>query len=116
MATIGLVLLAAAVVGVAALAFMLALTVWHVRRPGLVPAKWPGISVLKPLCGADDDLAANIASFATLPYGGEYEIVLGVRSPADPAWPIAEDAVRRWPHRMRPVSYTHLTLPTICSV
>jgi len=101
MATIGLVLLAAAVVGVSALAFMLALTVWHVRLPGLVPSEWPGISVLKPLCGADDDLAANIASFATLPYGGEYEIVLGVRSPADPAWPIAEDAVRRWPHRMR---------------
>ena len=101
MATIGLVLLAAAVVGVLALAFMLALTVWHVRRPGLVPPEWPGISVLKPLCGADDDLAANIASFATLPYGGEYEIVLGVRSPADPAWPIAEEAVRRWPHRMR---------------
>jgi ceramide glucosyltransferase len=80
---------------------MLALTVWHVRRPGLVPSEWPGISVLKPLCGADDDLAANIASFATLPYLGEYEIVLGVRSPADPAWPIAEGAVRRWPHRMR---------------
>jgi len=101
MATIGLVLLAAAVVGVSALAFMLALTVWHVRRPGLVPSEWPGISVLKPLCGADDDLPTNIASFAELPYGGEYEIVLGVRSPEDPAWPIAEEAVRRWPHRMR---------------
>jgi ceramide glucosyltransferase len=101
MATLGLVLLAAAVVGVSALAFMLALTVWHVRGPGLVPSEWPGISVLKPLCGADDDLAANVASFAELPYGGEYEIVLGVRSPEDPAWPIAEEAVRRWPHRMR---------------
>ena len=55
----------------------------------------------QPLCGADDDLAANVASFAELPYGGEYEIVLGVRSPEDPAWPIAEEAVRRWPHRMR---------------
>ncbi|HEY1908649.1 MAG TPA: glycosyltransferase, partial [Myxococcaceae bacterium] len=101
MATLGLVLLAAAVVGVAAVAFMLGLTVWHVRRPGLVPDAWPGISVLKPLCGADDDLAANLASFAELPYGGEYEVVLGVRSPADPAWAVAEEAVRRWPHRMR---------------
>jgi ceramide glucosyltransferase len=101
MATIGLVLLAAAVVGVSALAFMLALTVWHVRRPGLIPSEWPGISILKPLCGADDDLAANIASFATLPYGGDYELILGVRSPEDPAWPVAEEAVRRWPHRMR---------------
>lgn len=101
MATVGLVLLAAAVVGVLALAVMLVLTVWHVRRPGLVPAESPGISVLKPLCGADDDLAANIASFADLPYGGEYEVILGVRSPEDTAWPVAEAAVRRWPHRMR---------------
>ncbi len=101
MATLGLVLLAAAAVGVAALALMLGLTVWHVRRPGLVPNAWPGISVLKPLCGADDDLAANIASFAALPYAGAWEVVLGVRSPDDAAWPVAEDAVRRWPHRMR---------------
>ncbi len=97
----GGVLLAAAVTGVAALAVMLGLTVWHVRQPGLVPAQWPGISVLKPLCGADDDLPANLASFAELPYGGEYEVVLGVRSPEDPAWALAEEAVRRWPHRMR---------------
>jgi ceramide glucosyltransferase len=101
MATIGLVLLAAAVVGVCALAIMLGLTVSHVRRPGLVPSEWPAISVLKPLCGADDDLAANLASFAELPYRGEYEVILGVRSPEDPAWPLAEEAVRRWPHRMR---------------
>jgi ceramide glucosyltransferase len=101
MATLGLVLLAAALVGISALAVMLCLTVWHVRRPGLVPTSWPGISVLKPLCGADDDLAANIASFAALPYAGEWEVVLGVRSPEDAAWPVAKEAARRWPHRMR---------------
>ena len=101
MATLGLVLLTAAVVGISALAVMLGLTVWHVRRPGLVPTAWPGISVLKPLCGADDELAANIDSFAVLPYAGEWEVILGVRSPEDPAWPVAEEAVRRWPHRMR---------------
>jgi ceramide glucosyltransferase len=75
--------------------------VLHLRRPALVPSEWPGISVLKPLCGADDDLAANIASFAELPYQGAYEVLLGVRSPDDPAWPVAEEAVRRWPGRMR---------------
>ena len=101
MAALGLVLLAAAVVGTTALALMLGLTLRHVRRPGLVPSEWPGISVLKPLCGADDELAANIASFAELPYRGEYEVILGVRSAEDPAWPLAEDAVRRWPSRMR---------------
>jgi ceramide glucosyltransferase len=104
MAQLGLLLLAAAVVGVAMVAVMLALTLWHVRRPGLVPTSWPGISVLKPLCGADDDLARNIACFAELPYAGQYEVVLGVRSPEDPAWAVAEEAVRRWPQRMRLVA------------
>jgi ceramide glucosyltransferase len=104
MAQLGFLLLAAAVVGVAMVALMLGLTLWHVRRPGLVPTVWPGISVLKPLCGADDDLAENIACFANLPYAGDYEVVLGVRSPEDAAWAIAESAVRRWPHRMRLVA------------
>src|SRR5262249_35355356 len=101
MAHLGLLLLGAATLGLAALTVMLLLTLIHVRRPALVPEEWPGISVLKPLCGADDDLAANIASFAALPYQGDYEVLLGVRSPDDPAWPVAEEAVRRWPGRMR---------------
>jgi len=100
-AILGLVLLTAAAVGVVVLAVMLALTVSHLRRPPLVPESWPGISVLKPLCGADDDLKANLASFAELPYAGEWEVVLGVRSPEDPAWAVAEEAVRCWPNRMR---------------
>ena len=101
MAHLGLLLLGAATLGLGALTVMLLLTVLHLRRPALVPEQWPGISVLKPLCGADDDLAANIASFAALPYPGDYEVLLGVRSPADPAWAVAEEAVRRWPGRMR---------------
>jgi len=101
MAHLGLLLLGTAMLGLGALTVMLLLTLLHLRRPALVPAEWPGISVLKPLCGADDDLAANIASFAALPYAGDYEVLLGVRSPVDPAWPVAEEAVRRWPGRMR---------------
>lgn len=101
MAALGLVLVAAAVVGTSALALMLGFTLRHVRRPDVVPSEWPGISVPKPLCGADDELAANIASFAELPYRGEYEVVLGVRSAEDPAWRLAEEAVRRWPLQMR---------------
>src|SRR4029450_11798766 len=66
-----------------------------------LPLGAPASACHKPLCGADDDLAANLASFAELPYGGEYEVILGVRSPQDPAWPLAEAPVRRWPHRMR---------------
>ena len=41
MEILGLVLLAAAVVGLSSVAFMLGLTLWHVRRPGLVPTAFP---------------------------------------------------------------------------
>jgi ceramide glucosyltransferase len=84
----------------------------HLRSPGVSrPAAAllggraetsPGISILKPLCGIDDQLEQNLASFAALPYP-RYEVLLGVKSPRDPAWPVARAAARRWPERMRVV-------------
>src|SRR5512138_1576500 len=62
----------------------------------------PAVSILKPLCGIDDQLEENLAAFAWLDYR-EYEVVLGVPSTDDPAWPVALGAVRRWPHRFRVV-------------
>ncbi len=101
MATIGLLLLIAAALGVALVAVMLLLTLLHLRQETPVPSCWPGISVLKPLCGADDALADNLASFVALPYPGDYEVLLGVRSVKDTAYPLACEAVRRWPERVR---------------
>jgi len=62
----------------------------------------PGISILKPLCGLDDELAENLERFATLPYP-RYELLLGVRSIDDAAWPVAIAAARRHPRRVRVV-------------
>ncbi|MFY0565982.1 ceramide glucosyltransferase [Archangium lansingense] len=59
-----------------------------------------GISILKPLCGVDDDLEANLACFATLGYPA-YEVVLGVKDTRDPAYEVARAAVTRWPGVMR---------------
>lgn len=101
MAFFGLLLLLAAALGVAVVAVMLLLTVLHLRQTAPVATAWPPISVLKPLCGAEDALEENIASFVALPYPGEYEVVLGVRSVEDTAYPVACDAVRRWPGRVR---------------
>jgi ceramide glucosyltransferase len=67
-------------------------------RPAVFPR--PPISILKPLCGVDDDLEANLASFAALDYPS-YEVILGVRDRADRAWRAAETAVRRWPGTFR---------------
>jgi ceramide glucosyltransferase len=97
MAFIGLLLLIAAVLGVALVALMLLLTLVHLRQEAPVATIWPGISILKPLCGADDALAENLASFVALPYPGAYEVVLGVRSMEDKAYPLACEVARRWP-------------------
>ena len=63
----------------------------------------PGISILKPLCGLDEELQENLASFAELEHPA-YEVLLGVKGPSDPAFQIARAAVERWPDRMRMVT------------
>jgi ceramide glucosyltransferase len=74
----------------------------HVRGAVPVPATRPPISILKPLCGLDDRLAQNLATFAALPYPS-YEVLLGVRDVEDAAYPTALAAARRWPGRFRVV-------------
>lgn len=48
----------------------------------------PRVTILKPLAGDDDELAANLASFARLDYPA-FELVLGVASIDDAAYPVA---------------------------
>jgi ceramide glucosyltransferase len=67
-----------------------------------VPRGASGISVLKPLRGVDDDLEANLASFASQEWGA-FEVLLGLHDPGDPAGPAARAAVERWPGRFRVV-------------
>ncbi len=92
--------LAGASVGLAAIAAQ-HLVLWlHVRQAPPVPRRTPPVSVLKPLCGVDDGLLTNLASFAALEYP-EYEVVLGVRDARDAAYPVALAAAARWPGRFR---------------
>jgi ceramide glucosyltransferase len=74
----------------------------HVRGPVVAPTVRPPISILKPLCGLDDRLMQNLATFADLPYPS-YEVLLGVRDIDDAAYPTALAATRRWPGRFRVV-------------
>jgi ceramide glucosyltransferase len=59
------------------------------RRAAPPPAIRPWVSILKPIAGADDELRANLESFAKLDYPA-YEILLGIAAPDDPAVPIVE--------------------------
>jgi ceramide glucosyltransferase len=55
----------------------------------VAPGGRPAISILKPLAGAEEGLEANLRSFFEQDYA-EFEILLAVRSPDDPAIPVVE--------------------------
>ena len=67
-----------------------------------VPRETAGISVLKPLRGVDDDLEANLASFAAQDWP-DFEVLLGLHDESDPAARVARAAAARWPGRFRVV-------------
>jgi ceramide glucosyltransferase len=93
-------LFGAALLGLVALLIQRLAMERALRRPFALPRRHPGISILKPLCGADDELEENLAAFAALDYP-RYEVLLGVRDERDAAWPLAQQAARRWPQVFR---------------
>jgi ceramide glucosyltransferase len=95
-------LVGAAALGLLFNAIQLGSTWRHRRARRPVRRETPGISILKPLCGIDDGLERNLEAFAILPYP-RYELLLGVRAPDDPAWPVARAAQARWPGRVRAI-------------
>ncbi|ATB32467.1 ceramide glucosyltransferase [Melittangium boletus] len=103
---LSLALLSAAALGTLALCVQLFCVLrhrWDTSEPvtGTGPTeRLSGISILKPLCGVDDDLEANLECFATLGHPA-YEVILGVKDTRDPAYPVALAAVARWPDVMK---------------
>lgn len=57
----------------------------------------PAVSILKPMCGLEDDLHENLESFTNL-RGIDYEVLLSVANENDPAINVARDVMRRYPH------------------
>ena len=98
--SLALVLLAAAAAGTGVLLLQLGALRRHLGRAPAAPRGRPGISVLKPLCGVDDELEENLACFARLDWP-EYEVLLGVRDAGDAACPVARRFEARYPGRFR---------------
>jgi ceramide glucosyltransferase len=61
----------------------------------------PGVTVMKPLSGVDPSLEDNLETFARLRSPAPLEVLLCLRSEADPAYPLACEFVERFPHRFR---------------
>lgn len=89
---------AAAFYQAAALAAALAWLGWARRRAAEEEGPSPGISILKPVRGRDPGFAEAIASHARQDYP-EFEILFGVRDPADPAIEAIERLQAQFPHR-----------------
>ena len=97
-ATACLVTLAAASSGLYALAWVLlhAWAAWQRRHPGIAAAG--GVTVLKPLCGADDELERNLLSFFRLEHA-PLQLVFGAAAADDPALEVVRRLARRHPGR-----------------
>lgn len=75
---------------------LVAVLVWHRRRPSPALPRLPPVSVLKPLCGAEPGLYENLRSFCQQDYP-EYQIVFGVLDPHDPALAVVKRLVAEFP-------------------
>lgn len=58
-----------------------------------------GLTVLKPLYGAESELDLNLVSFCSQDYGGSVQLVFGVHDPADPATAAVSRLRERFPDR-----------------
>ena len=68
------------------------------RRGPRIPAvdRAPRVTVFKPLAGTDDDLEANLESFARIDYPS-FEILFGVATATDPAFGVVRRFIARHP-------------------
>ena len=85
-----------AVIGVVLAAIQATSLCRHLGEAPRRPTRVDGVSVLKPLCGVDDDLLENLRSFAQLEHAN-FEVLLGLERWSDGAAPVAREAVARWP-------------------
>jgi ceramide glucosyltransferase len=70
---------------------------WRYRRSGAPRlVKYPPVSVLRPLSGAEDNTEANLRSLFTQVYP-EFEILLSVHEPSDPAAAIVRRVMAEFP-------------------
>ncbi len=67
-------------------------------RPNWASSR-PGLTLLKPLCGAEPELGTNLVSFCNQDYADSVQLVLGVQDPTDPASTVVKGLKELFPDR-----------------
>jgi ceramide glucosyltransferase len=75
---------------------LLAVFVWRLRRGSHQRRSLPPVTILKPLCGWEPGLYEHLRSFCRQDYPA-YQIVFGVRDPADPACTVVKRLMTEFP-------------------
>jgi ceramide glucosyltransferase len=75
---------------------VVAVLVWRTRGVAGASVPLSPITLLKPLCGAEPGLYEHLRSFCRQDYP-DYQIVFGVRDPADPACEVVRRLVAEFP-------------------
>jgi ceramide glucosyltransferase len=68
------------------------------QRSSIALTSSPGMTVLKPLCGAEAELEANLASFCDQDYNGNIQLLFGIHDPVDPAGAVVQRLRKRFPN------------------
>ena len=85
-----------AMAAVYAVLTLIALLVWRATAAAPSAPGLPPVTVLKPLCGAEPGLYPHLRSFCQQDYP-QFQIVFGVRDPADPALAVVRRLVAEFP-------------------
>jgi ceramide glucosyltransferase len=67
------------------------------QKSPIVAPSAPGLTLLKPLCGAEPQLEQKLISFCNQDYSGPVQLVIGIQDPADPARAVAKRLKERFP-------------------
>jgi ceramide glucosyltransferase len=65
-------------------------------KEGREKPPWPGVSVIKPLCGVDSALKSNLETFFTMKYPF-YELLFCVESSNDGAVEVCQNLIAKYP-------------------
>jgi cellulose synthase/poly-beta-1,6-N-acetylglucosamine synthase-like glycosyltransferase len=65
-------------------------------KQGSAMPPWPGVSIIKPLCGVDPALKSNLKTYFTMKYP-LYELLLCVESSGDEAVQVCRNLMDKYP-------------------